>query len=101
MGMTIALNICVLEYGTALSINFLNKLRTLFLELWIQKNKDKEQANSLIDYQLKIYKQGLFEEYNYWLLMKGAQKEFDTWNENNPGKIGKNSRTGLSLIKSN
>lgn len=89
VGMSIALRICMMEYGNNFSIKFLDKLRTIFLEVWSQKGKDKEIPLVLIDYQKEIFNKGYFEEYNFWLFMQGNEEEFKSWNENNPGKLEK------------
>lgn len=54
--------------------------RNNFLDFWFNEKKfNKDYPNKLIDYQLKIKKNGFFETYTFWLLSMGNPTEFQEW----------------------
>lgn len=64
----------------------INDLRTAFIKSWFERKFNNDYPNVLFDYQQKLMEKGQFEAYNYWLLMKGNQKAFDTWVKKNTDK---------------
>jgi tetratricopeptide (TPR) repeat protein len=62
-----------------INLESLNKIRTKFVELYYKNEHDKKYPNILFDFQNKILKEGHFEAYNYWLLMKGDEDTFIAW----------------------
>ena len=60
--------------------------RSTFLEQYYEMGHYEKYPIVLFDYQKKIEEEGHFEAYNYWLLMKGNEREFDTWLEENETK---------------
>lgn len=64
----------------------LNELRTAFIRSWYERKFNNDYPNVLFDYQQKLLEKGHMEAYNYWLLMKGNQKAFDSWQKKNINK---------------
>ena len=69
-----------------ISIESLMNTRSTFLEQYYEMGHYEKYPIVLFDYQKKIEEEGHFEAYNYWLLMKGNEREFDTWLEENETK---------------
>ncbi len=70
------------------AINFQNDInlasiynaRKNFLEFWFNEKKfNKDYPNKLLDYQVKIQKNGFFKTYSYWLLSQGNSEEYQEW----------------------
>jgi len=66
-----------------LGIKSFNNIRTAFIKNWYENKRNIEYPNILFDWQKKLIDLGYFESYNYWLLMKGSEDEFDKWVANN------------------
>lgn len=56
----------------------LYKMRKAFLEVWHKRAAGK-MPNALIAWQKKVLDRGFFEQYTYWALRDGSEKEFDAW----------------------
>lgn len=69
-----------------ININTLNAIRTKFLERYQDIDKKEQYKNLLFDYQTRIKNEGFLEAYNYWILMKGDEKAYDTWQAANKEK---------------
>jgi len=72
-----------------LGIKSFNNIRTAFIQEWFDKNRNTEYPNILFDWQKKLIDLGYFESYNYWLLMKGNEDEFEEWYNQNSEKFDK------------
>lgn len=57
----------------------LDRIRSTFLANYFSMGHDKSYPNVLFEYQKKIEKAGHLSAYNHWLLMKGAEDDFDKW----------------------
>lgn len=66
-----------------ISIQALSNMRTTFIEAWFEKENNVIYPNILFDWHKKLMDEKQFEAYNYWLLMKGNETEFDAWYEEN------------------
>ena len=66
-----------------LGIESFNKIRTLFITNWYENEQNIKYPNILFDWHKTLIELGYFESYNYWLLMKGNQDEFDKWASKN------------------
>ena len=62
-----------------ININSLDRIRTRFLERYVEGDNFKKYPNILFDYQQKVKTAGHFEAYNHWILMKGDEDGFDMW----------------------
>jgi len=67
----------------------LHRTRKRFVERYFEKEYNIKYPNILIDYHKRLLDLGLFEPYNYWILMKGNEDEFEEW-ESNHEKLWKN-----------
>lgn len=63
----------------SISQKSLNTLRTFFVRNYFEKNYNKEYPNVLFDWQKLLLESNYFESYNYWMLMKGDEAEFQQW----------------------
>ena len=70
-----------------LGIYSFNNIRTSFINNWYENKRNIEYPNVLFDWHKKLIDLGYFESYNYWLLMKGNEDEFDKWVTNNKEKF--------------
>lgn len=77
--MTMSLAIEILNKEKNLSIGSVNSIRDSFISSWYEGEKDKDYPNVLFDFQKELKEKGFLESYNYWLLMKGNEEEFDQW----------------------
>lgn len=70
-----------LAVGTKGEINLatLNKMRTNFVDNYNNGKFNVDYPNILFEYQKKIKDAGHMEAYNYWLLMKGNEDEYNAW----------------------
>lgn len=82
---TLILSIVVAN-AKEINIASLNKIRNNFIDIYYEKEHNKEYPNILFDYQKKIIETGNFEAYNYWILMKGNEDEFGEWYSKNEEK---------------
>lgn len=73
----------------SIDIHSLNRIRTRFINNYFQNNRDKKYPIVLFDFQYKVLKEGHFDAYNYWILMKGDENEFIKWKMENPEKWDK------------
>jgi len=72
-----------------LGIESFNSIRTSFINNWFENKRNIEYPNILFDWHKKLIELGYFESYNYWLLMKGNEAEFDKWAAANKEKFDK------------
>ena len=70
---------------TAIDLNSLDRIRQNFLQLYMQRF-NKDYPNILFTYQDQVKQSGNLEAYNHWLLMKGDEKAFNTWQAANQAK---------------
>jgi tetratricopeptide (TPR) repeat protein len=70
---------------TTIDLNSLDRIRQNFLKFYIEKF-DKDYPNALFTYQNKVSQSGNMEAYNHWLLMKGDEDAFNTWQAANQTK---------------
>ncbi|PSK92696.1 tetratricopeptide repeat protein [Taibaiella chishuiensis] len=66
-----------------IDIASLNRIRTAFINKYFSEDFAAKYPNILFDYQKKIKDAGFIEAYNYWLLMKGNEEEFNKWQAQN------------------
>ncbi|MBN2638060.1 MAG: hypothetical protein JXR65_03115 [Bacteroidales bacterium] len=71
---------------TKIDINTLSKIRANFIRLYYQKGYEKKYPNVLFAYEKKILDLGYFDEYSHWILMKGDEKGFEQWLNENKSK---------------
>ena len=57
----------------------LNTIRTGFINNYFAEKYNEKYPVVLFNYQKKMIDLGLFEAYNYWLLMKGDEETFSKW----------------------
>lgn len=66
-----------------LSIRVLSNARENFVKSWYKQKRDKKYPNLLLDFHNQLSEKGFLQAYNYWILMKGNEAEFENWyNEN-------------------
>jgi len=70
----------------AIDLNSLDRIRQNFLKVYNEKGFDKEYPNVLFSYQNQITTANNMEAYNHWLLMKGDDDAFNTWQTANKDK---------------
>jgi tetratricopeptide (TPR) repeat protein len=79
-----AMSVPLITKKRIIDIDFLNKTRTSFIYLWFEKQEQyKDYPNILFDFEKTLKDKGFLEAYNYWLLMKGNEPEFQDWYKNN------------------
>ncbi|HEY8971362.1 MAG TPA: hypothetical protein VIM64_19800 [Puia sp.] len=65
-----------------INIALLSQTRANLIDIWFNKQKHNEQyPNVLLDFHRPLKEKGMFEAYNYWILMKGDEAEFVQWQE--------------------
>lgn len=65
---------------SSISLDQIYKTRKEFLEQWFANaSAHTKYTNALIDWQQKLYDQGCFEAYTYWLFSEGNYNEFSRW----------------------
>jgi len=69
-----------------IDIHSLDKIRKSFVENYFSMGHNKTYPNVLYDYQDKILKAGHLEAYNHWILLKGDESGFTTWQDANTEK---------------
>jgi tetratricopeptide (TPR) repeat protein len=72
-----------------ISLKTLNQIRRNFIEHYYNNEFNKTYPNIIFDWHQKLILEDFFECYNYWLLMKGAQDEFNSWHITNQEKFEK------------
>ncbi|MDX2360924.1 MAG: tetratricopeptide repeat protein [Crocinitomicaceae bacterium] len=77
--MTTSLSVAAVMNGGDLSIADINQMRTTFIETWFEQETHKQYPNFLFNFHKKLMDLGYFECYNYWVLMKGNESEFESW----------------------
>lgn len=77
---------------TESTIKSLDEIRTRFISSWFNSGNNEKYPNVLFDWHKKIIDLGHFESYNYWVLMKGNEEEFDKWYSENSEKYDKFSK---------
>lgn len=63
----------------AIDLNSLDRIRKNFVETYFKNENDKKYPNILFDYQNNVLKAGHMSAYNHWILMKGDENGFDSW----------------------
>ena len=71
-----------------LNMGYLNTLRTCAVQSWFKQKRDIDYPNVLLSFQKELLDQGHLEAYNYWILMRGNEEEFDKWHQENKEKFG-------------
>lgn len=69
-----------------IDLDALDRIRTRFLDYYYEKEFHKNYPNALFAYQKQIQDAGHMEAYNHWLLMKGDEKAFNSWKNENEAK---------------
>lgn len=69
-----------------INLNSLDKIRQSFINFYYDKGFDKKFPNVLFEYQRQIVLANQMEAYNHWLLMKGDEDAFNTWQAANKTK---------------
>jgi tetratricopeptide (TPR) repeat protein len=69
-----------------IDLNSLDRIRQNFLRFYKEKGFDKDYPNVLFAYQNQITLANNMEAYNHWLLMRGDEAEFNTWQAANKDK---------------
>ena len=69
-----------------IDINSLSRIRSNFVDNYFKKEQDKKYPNVLFSYQKQMKEAGYLEAYNHWILMKGDEDSFDTWQSANKDK---------------
>jgi tetratricopeptide (TPR) repeat protein len=62
-----------------ISLPSLNRIRTRFVENYQIMPLAKEHPVVLFDYEQQVKEAGYMEEYNYWILAEGDEKQFEEW----------------------
>jgi tetratricopeptide (TPR) repeat protein len=57
----------------------LNRIRTNFITSYYDNKRNEKFPNVLFDYQNKVLAENHIEAYNYWILMKGDELAFTSW----------------------
>lgn len=70
----------------SIDINSLDKIRSNFIDNYFKNGYDKTYPNALFNYQKQIKEAGHIEAYNHWILMKGDEKGFSSWQSENKEK---------------
>lgn len=81
--MTMALAITSEMGNNNMGIASFHNIRKEFINHWYDAKRHKEYPNIIYDWHKKLIDKDYFESYNYWMLMKGNEEEFDIWYENN------------------
>ncbi|NOU60186.1 tetratricopeptide repeat protein [Marinifilum caeruleilacunae] len=63
----------------SINLESLNKIRSEHCMFYFDRKFDQMHPNLVFDWHKFLIEDDLFECYNYWLLMKGAPDEFDSW----------------------
>ncbi|SFF43734.1 tetratricopeptide repeat protein [Sunxiuqinia elliptica] len=87
--MTMALSVIPEANENELGIKSFSNIRTAFITEWYDKNRNTEYPNILFDWHKKLIDLEHFESYNYWLFMKGNEKEFEEWYNQNSEQFDK------------
>ena len=69
-----------------IDLNSLDRIRTSFVQNYFNMGHDKNYPNVLFNYQNKLKEAGHLEAYNHWLLLKGDEDCFDSWQTANKEK---------------
>lgn len=69
-----------------ISLNSLDTIRTAFVSNYFNNGHDKTYPNVLFSYQKQVKEAGHMEAYNHWILMKGDEGSFQSWQKANSGK---------------
>ncbi len=78
------------------SLENINKLRTRFLEKWLDDDYNIHYPNAVIDYWELIQKMGYFHSYNYLILSEGNRSELDTFIQKNKKSLQEYARWSMS-----
>ena len=70
----------------SIDINSLDTIRSNFVDIYFKNGNDKKYPNVLFSYQKEIKDLGHMEAYNHWVLMKGDEEAFSTWQKDNQSK---------------
>ncbi|MBL4642211.1 MAG: hypothetical protein JKY44_01330 [Flavobacteriaceae bacterium] len=85
--LTMALAVTSVMEEKEIGIKSLNIIRTSFINNWFENKRNVNYPNILFDWHKKLIDLDYFEAYNYWLFMKGNEKEFNKWSEENKDKF--------------
>lgn len=69
--------------SNGIDINSLDKIRTGFVDLYFSNGHDQTYPNALFSFQKQVKEAGHLEAYNHWILMKGDENGFTTWQNAN------------------
>lgn len=72
---------------TEINYESINRIRTKFINNYYEKNLNEKYPNLLFDWNKELIEAGLFEAYNYWLMMRGDYETFAEWMETNEPKL--------------
>lgn len=72
--------------SSEININTLSTIRTKFLNNYLDLDRKEQYKNLLFDYQAKVQNAGHLDAYNHWILMKGDEDTFNTWQAANKTK---------------
>jgi len=70
----------------SIDINSLDRIRSKFIDIYFESERDKTHPNALFSYQKKVKDAGHIEAYNHWILMIGDEDGFDKWLSTNKDK---------------
>ncbi|MES2456029.1 MAG: tetratricopeptide repeat protein [Bacteroidota bacterium] len=70
----------------AIDINSLSRIRTTGLGYYSMLDAQVPIKNILFDYQTKVKNAGHLDAYNHWILLKGDETAFNTWQADNQAK---------------
>ena len=86
-----------------IDINSLSRIRATLLGYYSMLDAQAPIKNVLFDYQTKVKNAGHLDAYSHWILMKGDENAFNTWQVNNRTKwdafITWFSTNGLQIAK--
>lgn len=83
----LSLTLSSYEFEKKFSIEFLNKVRTKFIDLFNESENFKNYKIILFEWHKKLIEKGYFEFYNYWLFNAGKKSEFKKWYKSNETKF--------------
>ncbi|MGE5621292.1 MAG: tetratricopeptide repeat protein [archaeon] len=80
-----------------ITLESLSRIRTNFIKNYFQNESANQYKNILFEWHKTLIEEGVFEAYNHWLFMKGAEDEFLEWKKNNSEKFS----SFINWMKSN
>lgn len=73
-------------FSKTMNLPTLNQVRTSFVKNYYKMEHHLSHPNALFEYQKQLMELGHLEAYNYWILMKGDEKAFTQWQNENGDK---------------